>query len=145
MTSSRDVTAHTPEELVQTQGETARHTPTPYVSVEPNDIAALSWALGRISGGWPTDDVAKASAIFALECLIERAEFAPSLSHAYLISQRDELREALNGVVDAYDSDSEFDATKEESDEWARSPDGQAAAKELSPAMREVLGLKLLS
>lgn len=37
----------------------------------------------------------------------------------------------------------EFDATKEESDEWARSPSGQAAAKELSPELREILGLKL--
>ncbi len=37
----------------------------------------------------------------------------------------------------------EFDATKEESDEWARSPSGQDAAKQLSPGMREVLGLKL--
>lgn len=39
----------------------------------------------------------------------------------------------------------EFDATKEESDEWARSPSGQAAAKELSPEMRRVLGLDLLN
>jgi hypothetical protein len=39
----------------------------------------------------------------------------------------------------------EFDATKEESDEWARSPSGQAAAKELSPEMRKVLGLDLLN
>lgn len=37
----------------------------------------------------------------------------------------------------------EFDATKEESDEWARSPEGQEAAKMLSPEMREVLGMKL--
>lgn len=37
----------------------------------------------------------------------------------------------------------EFDATKEESDEWARSPSGQAAAKALPPEMREILGLKL--
>ncbi len=37
----------------------------------------------------------------------------------------------------------EFDATKEESDEWARSPSGQEAAKQLPPEMREVLGLKL--
>jgi hypothetical protein len=37
----------------------------------------------------------------------------------------------------------EFDATKEESDEWARSPSGQEAAKLLSPEMRAVLGLKL--
>jgi len=37
----------------------------------------------------------------------------------------------------------EFDATKEDSDEWARSPDGQAIAKELSPEMRRVLGMDL--
>lgn len=39
----------------------------------------------------------------------------------------------------------EFDATKEESDEWARSPSGQTAAKELSPEMRRVLGIDLLN
>lgn len=39
----------------------------------------------------------------------------------------------------------EFDATIEESDEWARSPSGQAAARELSPEMRKVLGLELLN
>jgi hypothetical protein len=38
----------------------------------------------------------------------------------------------------------EFDATKEESDEWARSPSGQDAAKQLSPEMRKVLGLDLM-
>lgn len=37
----------------------------------------------------------------------------------------------------------EFDATKEESDEWARSPAAQELAKGLSPEMREVLGLAL--
>ncbi len=37
----------------------------------------------------------------------------------------------------------EFDATKEESDEWARSPSGQEAAKQISPELREMLGLKL--
>lgn len=39
----------------------------------------------------------------------------------------------------------EFDATKEESDEWARSPSGQDAAKQLSPELRKVLGLDLLN
>ncbi|TAL43813.1 MAG: hypothetical protein EPN91_05510 [Salinibacterium sp.] len=39
----------------------------------------------------------------------------------------------------------EFDATKEESDEWARSPSGQEAAKNLSPEMRKVLGLDLMN
>lgn len=37
----------------------------------------------------------------------------------------------------------EFDASKDESDEWACSTSGQAAARELSPAMREVIGIKL--
>ncbi len=37
----------------------------------------------------------------------------------------------------------EFDASKEESDEWAMSPSGQAIAKDLSPAMRDVIGIKL--
>jgi hypothetical protein len=39
----------------------------------------------------------------------------------------------------------EFDATKEESDEWARSPSGQAAAQQLSPEIRKILGLDLLN
>lgn len=39
----------------------------------------------------------------------------------------------------------EFDATKEESDEWARSPSGQDAARQLSPEMRKVFGLDLLN
>jgi hypothetical protein len=39
----------------------------------------------------------------------------------------------------------EFDATKEESDEWARSPSGQEAAKSLSPEMRRMLGLDLIN
>lgn len=37
----------------------------------------------------------------------------------------------------------EFDATKEESDEWARGPSGQQVAKQLSPEMRAALGMKL--
>src|SRR5262245_5522046 len=39
--------------------------------------------------------------------------------------------------------DGEFDATKEESDEWARSPEGQEAAKQLSPEMRRLFGMDL--
>lgn len=40
-------------------------------------------------------------------------------------------------------ADGEFDATKEESDEWVASPEGQKLAKQLSPGMREVLGMRL--
>lgn len=39
----------------------------------------------------------------------------------------------------------EFDATKEESDEWMRSPSGQEAARQLSPEMRKLLGMKILN
>lgn len=39
----------------------------------------------------------------------------------------------------------EFDATKEESDEWARSPSGQAIARDLPPEMRRFLELNLLN
>ena len=39
----------------------------------------------------------------------------------------------------------EFDATKEESDEWARSPAGQELAKGLSPDMRALLGMPLIN
>lgn len=37
----------------------------------------------------------------------------------------------------------EFDATFEESQEWARSESGQDAAKRLSPELRKLLGLEL--
>lgn len=37
----------------------------------------------------------------------------------------------------------DFDAGAEESNEWARSESGQAVAKQLSPEMRAVVGLKL--
>jgi len=39
----------------------------------------------------------------------------------------------------------EFDATKEESDEWARSPSGQEAAKNLPPEMRKILGFPTMN
>lgn len=39
----------------------------------------------------------------------------------------------------------EFDATKAESDEWARSPAGQEAARMLTPEMRKLLAMDLLN
>jgi hypothetical protein len=48
----------------------------------------------------------------------------------------------LHGLADRVAA-GEFDASKEESDEWARSPSGQAAAAELSPEMRDVIVIKL--
>lgn len=43
------------------------------------------------------------------------------------------LKRHLNG---------EFDATKEESDDWAKSADGKDALSHLSPEMQAVLGFK---
>jgi hypothetical protein len=37
----------------------------------------------------------------------------------------------------------EFDATKEESDEWVRSTSGQNVAKRLSPELRKLFGMDL--
>lgn len=37
----------------------------------------------------------------------------------------------------------DFDATKDESDEWMKSSSGQEIAKGLSPEMRDVIGMKL--
>jgi hypothetical protein len=37
----------------------------------------------------------------------------------------------------------EFDATKDESDEWMKSSSGQEIARDLSPEMRAVVGMKL--
>lgn len=48
----------------------------------------------------------------------------------------------LHAIADRV-ANGDFDATKEESDEWAKSASGQGIAKELSPEMRDVLGLKL--
>jgi hypothetical protein len=51
-------------------------------------------------------------------------------------------RYGLNALADRV-ANGEFDASTDESDEWAHSPSGQAIAKELSPAMRAVIGLPL--
>jgi hypothetical protein len=55
-----------------------------------------------------------------------------------------ELRQAGFTKFAARVANGEFDATKEESDEWARSPYGQEAARHVTPQMRELLGMKLL-
>lgn len=40
-------------------------------------------------------------------------------------------------------ADGEFDATRDESDEWMKSQSGQEIARDLSPEMRDVIGMKL--
>jgi len=56
-----------------------------------------------------------------------------------------ELRQAGLHKFAARVAAGEFDATKEESDEWARSPAGQEVAKSLSPEMRDYLGMGLMN
>lgn len=48
----------------------------------------------------------------------------------------------LNQIAERL-ANGEFDASMEESDEWARSESGQAIARELPPEMRELFGLSL--
>lgn len=74
-------------------------------------------------------------------------EFADySDAHACPITELHRLckKYGLNALAERV-ANGEFDATKEESDEWASSPSGQAIAAELSPAMRAIVGLKLNS
>lgn len=75
----------------------------------------------------------------------EHGEFADyGDAHACPITELHRLcrQYGLHALADRV-ADGEFDASAEESDEWARSESGQAIAKELSPEMREVIGLKL--
>jgi hypothetical protein len=48
----------------------------------------------------------------------------------------------LHAIADRV-ANGDFDATTEESDEWAKSASGQDAAKQLSSEMRAVIGIKL--
>ena len=48
----------------------------------------------------------------------------------------------LHGIAERV-ANGDFDATMEESDEWMKSQSGQDLAKELSPEMRDVIGMKL--
>jgi hypothetical protein len=82
----------------------------------------------------------------ALALRAATGEFDDADTHVCPITQlHSELMAAGFNKFAARVADGEFDATKEESDEWARSPSGQEAAKSLSPAMRQVLGLDLLN
>ena len=66
-------------------------------------------------------------------------------AHACPITELHRLckRYSLNALAERV-ADGEFDASGEESNEWARSPSGQAIAKDLSPEMRKIIGLDIL-
>lgn len=65
----------------------------------------------------------------AMPCM----QLAQDLQKHHTRAARELLKRHLNG---------EFDATKEESDEWAETADGQAAREALPPQMRQMFGFK---
>jgi hypothetical protein len=75
----------------------------------------------------------------------ERGEFTDYAdTHTCPITELHRLcrQYGLHALADRVAS-GDFDATREESAEWAKSPSGQAIAKELTPEMRDAIGLKL--
>lgn len=80
----------------------------------------------------------------ALAKRAERGEFDDYAStYVFPITQlHDELLGAGFTKFAARVASGEFDATKEESDEWWRSKEGQEAAKHLPPLMRFKLGME---
>lgn len=102
----------------------------------------LAAALREIAAKASADNAAKYEAFAKRAETGEFDDFADT--YVCPITQLySELQAAGFSKFAARVADGEFDATKEESDEWARSPSGQDLAKRLSPAMREVLGLPL--
>jgi len=49
-------------------------------------------------------------------------------------------RQAIEMIRLRHIHEGEFDASKEESDDWAKSPEGQAAFSMLSPGARKLIG-----
>lgn len=90
-------------------------------------------------------EVASEPRHFRLAERAEQGEFTDYAdTHACPITELHRLcrQYGLHALADRV-ANGEFDATGEESDEWAKSSSGQDIAKELSPEMREVFGLKL--
>ncbi len=102
----------------------------------------LASELRKIGTNSPADKAAKYEAFAKRAETGEFDDYADT--HVCPITQL--YNELMAGGLRTFASrvaNGEFDATKEESDEWARSPSGQEAAKRLSPEMRKVLGLDL--
>lgn len=90
------------------------------------------------TGGYPTTErLARAlEEAGAPAVMIERArqgyydDFKSPLAFPEMQLRADALAAGLESIAEGVVND-EWDATKEESDEWARSPEGQAAFQEL--------------
>jgi hypothetical protein len=104
----------------------------------------LAAALREVAAKAGTDNAAKYEAFAIRAATGEFDDYADT--YACPITQlHSELTKAGLTKFASRVASGEFDATREESDEWARSPSGQEAARQLSPRMREVLGLKILN
>lgn len=101
--------------------------------------------MGYIRRSWRVSDNAAKYEAFALRA--DTGEFDDYAdTHVCPITQLyTELKAAGFHKFASRVASGEFDATKEESDEWMRSPSGQEAARQLSPGMREALGRKILN
>lgn len=80
--------------------------------------------------------------LMARAALGEFTDYADT--HACPITELHRLckKYGLDALADRV-ANGDFDATGDESDEWMKSSSGQEIAKELPPAMRDVLGMKL--
>lgn len=104
----------------------------------------LAAELRKVAAIAGTDNAAKYEAFAVRAATGEFDDYADT--YACPITQlHAELTRAGLTKFAARVASGEFDATKDESDEWMRSPSGQEAARQLSPEMRAVLGMKILN
>lgn len=104
----------------------------------------LAAELRRVAAIAGTDNATKYEAFAVRAATGEFDDYADT--YACPITQlHSELTKAGLTKFAARVANGEFDATKEESDEWMRSPSGQEAARQLSPEMRKVIGLEILN
>ena len=104
----------------------------------------LAAALREVAAKAGTDNASKYEAFAVRAATGEFDDYADTYDCPITQLHRELTAAGLTKFA-ARVANGEFDATREESDEWARSPAGQEAARQLSPEMRRVLGLKILN
>lgn len=104
----------------------------------------LAAALREVAAKAGSDNAAKYEAFAVRAATGEFDDYADTYT-CPITQLHGELIKAGFTKFAARVANGEFDATREESDEWMRSPSGQEAARQLSPEMRKVLGMKILN
>ena len=104
----------------------------------------LAAALREVAAKAGADNAAKYEAFAVRAATGEFDDYADTYD-CPITQLHSELTKAGFTKFAARVANGEFDATREESDEWARSSAGQEAARQLSPEMRKVLGMKILN